>query len=93
MLREQTFSEMTTIRNTTLEFLIKCRRKGVRLIFIGEIPSLVEARKDGRVKRLAEECICISESFPTLLGLLDQDRDVKILKTNEIGRASCRERV
>lgn len=73
---------MTTIRNTTLEFLIKCRRKGVRLIFIGEIPSLVEARKDGRVKRLAEECICISESFPTLLGLLDQDRDVKILKTN-----------
>lgn len=73
---------MTTIRSTTLDFLKKCKRNGVRLIFMGEIPALVNAQKDNRAKLLAEESICISDSFSTLLKFLNQDRDVKIKKTN-----------
>jgi hypothetical protein len=45
---------LQTIRTTTLERLESFQKAGGTLIFLGDIPTLVDANPSGRAERLAE---------------------------------------
>lgn len=69
---------MVTIRSTTLDILEACHRKGGKIIFMGNIPVLVDGQESDRAQRLAAECICIGKSRKELFDALEEVRQVEI---------------
>jgi hypothetical protein len=69
---------METIRSGTLERLEAFRDRGGRIIFLGEIPSLVDVVPNGRAQKLAERCERIGFERITLLRALEDQRDIQI---------------
>jgi hypothetical protein len=69
---------METIRASTLERLEAFRDAGGRIIFLGEIPSLVDAVPGNRARQLAERCERIGFDRITLLHALEDQRDIQI---------------
>ncbi len=67
-----------TLRSTTLERLEKFRAAGGKLIFAGAVPTLENAVKSDRAKKLAEQSVCIPLSRGSLLNALQEDRLVEI---------------
>lgn len=66
------------LRKTTLDFLKAMEKKGKKIIFTGEIPTLIDAPKDDSVKQFAAECTYVDFSKDTLLRALDEDRILDI---------------
>ena len=73
---------METIRSTTLDRLETFRKAGGRLIFAGDIPTLVDAIPSDRAKKLAEISECISFDKKAILSALDAERDIEIRGEN-----------
>lgn len=45
-----------TIRSTTLEFLQRLQKRGKEIVFVGEVPQLVDAKPDTAPEKLAHTC-------------------------------------
>ena len=56
-----------TLRASTLEILKKMQKSGTRVVFSGEIPSLIDGERSADAARFAEGCECISHSREALL--------------------------
>lgn len=69
---------LRTIRATTLERLERFADAGGRVVFAGEIPSLVDAAPSGRATRLAARCHAIPFSRVPLLEALAPYRDLDL---------------
>ncbi len=74
---------MLTIRSTTLELLEKFHEAGGQIIFMGQVPELVDGRRSDRAKKLAARCITIAFEKELLYKCLEEVRDVKILDTKQ----------
>lgn len=75
-----------TLRSTTVERLEAFSEAGGKIIFIGEIPTLVDAVKSNRVKELAHKCSNIPFTKNRILKALEGYREIDIRK--EDGSAS-----
>lgn len=71
-----------TLRKTTVDALNEFAHKGGKVIFMGEIPSMVDAVASNEAKALADKCSVISWSKLKLLEELEPYRTVEIRKNN-----------
>jgi hypothetical protein len=69
---------MTTIRASTLRRLEKFQAAGGRVIFIGEIPSLVEATPSAEAKQLASKATVIPLRRRNILTTLRDHQDIEV---------------
>ena len=67
-----------TIRSTTLDKLEAFVNAGGKLIFAGNIPTLVDAVPSDRAKLLAEKSLCIAFEKKAILEAVSDVRDVEI---------------
>jgi len=74
---------MLTIRSTTLELLEKFHAAGGQIIFMGQVPNLVDGSRSDRAEKLAAQCTCIGLEKEQLYDKLEEVREVKILDTNQ----------
>lgn len=72
---------LRTIRASTLERLERFVAAGGRLIFLGELPSLVNAMPSDRAARLAAGCTCLPFAESAILGALTDSRGFTALDT------------
>lgn len=70
--------ECHTIRTTTLRKLKAFRESGGNIIFLGSIPTYLDAKETTEVAELAKKCIQIPFTKSHLLGVLEPYRDVDI---------------
>ncbi|GCE14659.1 glycosyl hydrolase [Tengunoibacter tsumagoiensis] len=77
---------MRTIRATTLERLESFCAHGGKIVFAGEIPSLVDAQPSDRAEKLAARCVHIPLTRRRLLESVSKVREIEIHLAN--GRAS-----
>jgi len=68
---------LRTIRSTTLERLQSFLRAGGKVIFTGEIPSLVDALPSEAPAQLAAQCHCIGHTQTSILKALEPFREVE----------------
>lgn len=73
---------METIRSTTLDILEKFHEYGGKVLFIGKVPHLVDAKESKRAKKMAETCQYISKSQDELYKALNDERDLMITKND-----------
>ncbi len=59
-----------TLRKTTLDILTKLHQNGVRIIFEGKVPKLVDALPSSLVEDLSKECVCIPADEASVLSAL-----------------------
>ena len=69
---------LRTIRSTTLDRLESFAAAGGKVIFMGEIPSLVDAKPSDRAAKLAANCTVIGEARTALLRELAPFRDLEV---------------
>ncbi|MBR4941921.1 MAG: hypothetical protein IKZ19_07985, partial [Clostridia bacterium] len=67
-----------TIRSTTLDKLEAFSAAGGKLVFAGNIPTLVDAVPSDRAKLLAEKSICIAFERKAILDAVADVRDIEI---------------
>lgn len=67
-----------TLRSTTLDALEKFRKRGGRIIFAGEVPTLENAVPSSRGARLAEQCEKIAFGKNAILNSLTPIREIEI---------------
>jgi hypothetical protein len=67
-----------TLRSTTLTLLRAFREAGGRLIFLGAIPHLVDARLDESVRELATSSLCLPYARLDLLEALRAYREIDV---------------
>jgi hypothetical protein len=77
---------LATIRSTTLDLLERCADAGVRVLFVGRIPALVDALPSERARRLAARCPQVVPERAALLAVLEDRREVRVRRTDG---ASC----
>jgi len=70
---------MRTIRRTTLDRLEQFADAGGRVIFIGQVPTLIDAAESDRAQQLAERCGRVSMSQAAVLDVLDAQRDIDLV--------------
>ncbi len=70
--------DLLTIRSTTLDRLESFVKAGGKVIFAGNIPSLVDAKKSNRAKKLAESCKKVRFDRSDILDALNQVRTIEI---------------
>lgn len=73
---------MKTIRSTTLERLEAFVKRGGKLIFAGEVPSLVDAEKSDRAIRLSERAMKVQFSKHSLARAVADEKVVSIINTD-----------
>ena len=66
--------DLQTIRRTTLEALKKFREKGGKVIFAGQIPSLVDAEPSEEAKAFALTCENVNFDKMSILNALEDER-------------------
>jgi len=69
---------METIRSSTLEILNKFKAKGGRIIFLGDTPTLCDAKVSNEGKKLYDICENIPFSRTKLLSALSDLREIDI---------------
>jgi hypothetical protein len=69
---------LRTIRATTLERLEAFHAAGGRLIFAGEIPSLVDAEPSERAEWLAAQATCIPFTERAILDAVEEARELSV---------------
>jgi hypothetical protein len=67
-----------TLRRSTLDRLRVFQRKGVRVIFAGCVPGLVDVHPDNAVKKFSENCEIVTFSKKSILDALSKERCVEI---------------
>lgn len=67
-----------TLRSTTVERLEAFQAAGGKLIFAGDIPTLVDAIPSDRVKKLAEKSMCVPMTKIDILNALETERELDI---------------
>lgn len=77
---------MRTIRSTTLDRLEAFAKSGGRVIFMGEIPSLLDGLPSDRARNLAVTVQTIAFNKSSLLNALEHYREVRIISQTEYGR-------
>lgn len=77
---------LLTMRAATLDVLTACARAGVRVIFLGEPPRLIDGHADERAWLFAKSVRTIPYQHHALMEALRDDRRIKILDAQ--GRAS-----
>ena len=70
---------LRTIRSSTLARLKEFVEKGGTVLFVGEIPSLVDAVPSSAPGQLAEQCLFAPKVGPRLLEMLQPYCDVRLL--------------
>lgn len=73
---------MRTIRGTTLTQLETFASAGGRILFAGEIPSLVDAEPSNRARDLARRCETIALEREPVLRALSAHRDIAFVSPN-----------
>ncbi len=73
---------MRTIRSSTLDQLEAFSDAGGRVIFIGQIPSLVDAQPSDRARLLAQRCACVAFERAPIMQALDPNRDIRFVTPN-----------
>lgn len=71
-----------TMRSTTLERLQRFKASGGRIIFMGAVPTHVDAVPSDKVLGLAKECTIIPFERASLLQILEPERVVEVRFTN-----------
>ena len=71
-----------TLRNSTLEILEKYQKAGGKIIFLGDAPKYVDAKKSEEPKKLYDKCQKVQCNKPALLTALDDDRIVDIRESD-----------
>lgn len=71
---------METIRSTTLERLEQFAKSGGKVIFAGEIPSLVDAEPSKAPLKLSKKCVTVGWSKTEILKELEHNRVIEIRK-------------
>lgn len=75
-----------TLRSHTLERLREFEARGGRIIFAGQIPSMVDAVPDERPKKLAARCVTVPFTRRSILESLEEERILDI-RDGEGGRS------
>lgn len=73
---------LRTVRASTLDILEDFCDRGGKIVFLGRIPDLVDARESERARKLAERCICIPGERHELLDALEEERILDVRKRN-----------
>ena len=68
---------LRTLRSSTLERLERFADAGGRVVFLGELPSLEDARPSDRAARLAERCERLEWSRPALMRALSAQQEIR----------------
>ncbi len=78
---------MRTIRSSTLDQLEAFANAGGHVIFVGQIPSLVDAQPSDRAQRLARQCHHVPFEREPITQALEQHRDIRFrtLQGNSVG--------
>ena len=74
--------DLKTIRRTTLDALIKFREKGGKVIFAGQVPSLIDAEPSDEPKALALSCERVNFDKMSILNALEEERMIDITDSN-----------
>lgn len=74
--------DMLTIRSTTLDILERFAENGGAVIFAGGIPRLVDGKHSDRAIRFAEKCKCVPYDRGSIVGSLENYRDIEITKAD-----------
>jgi hypothetical protein len=69
---------MRTLRRTTLTRLKAFTKAGGRVIFIGEIPELIDARPNPAAQRLAKRCTAVQFNQSRVLAALEAVRELSV---------------
>ncbi len=72
---------LLTIRSTTVARLQDFADTGGRVLFVGEIPSLVDSEASDRSRQLAARCATVAFERVPLINALESHRDVEFLTT------------
>lgn len=72
----------STLRKTTVERLEAFKDAGGKIIFVGNIPTHMDALPSDRVKRLAQNCGVINSSKTELLTALESERILEVRLSN-----------
>lgn len=67
-----------TLRSTTLERLEQFTEAGGKLLFVGNVPELENARPSERGDKLAKKSICVPFSRSAILDVLEENRLVEL---------------
>lgn len=70
---------LETIRKSTLERLVSFRKAGGKVIFLGSVPSYVDAVKSDEAKAFAKECDNVSFTQASLVKSLEEFKTVYLL--------------
>jgi hypothetical protein len=73
---------LDTIRSSTLEQLERALDAGVRVLFAGGVPALVDARPSDRAQRLAARCRILALERPAVLAALEDLREVRLRRAD-----------
>lgn len=71
-----------TIRSTTYDMLSKFVKNGGTVIFAGDVPKLIDAEESDCMKKLAEECVCVSMEQYAVTKALEPFRVLNIVDKN-----------
>lgn len=73
---------MRTMRSSTLKRLKAFARDGGKIIFMGEVPELIDAQSDPAAQRFAKRCTHVDFSRPRLLEALQGVREIEVTAPN-----------
>ena len=69
---------LLTMRRTTLDYLRAFQAAGGKVIFLGEIPSMIEGEPSEEVKRFAEKCVVLPFEKASVSDAVSKDAVVTI---------------
>ena len=69
---------LITMRRSTLEYLVAFRKAGGKVVFIGEIPSMIEGVPSEEVLQFAQECKVIPFEKEDVLSAIEEDLQVTL---------------
>ncbi|MBQ9761185.1 MAG: hypothetical protein IJW16_07535 [Clostridia bacterium] len=73
---------METIRQSTLDILMAFQRRGGKVIVMGSLPTLIDAKKATLPKAFLNKIVSVPFSSTALLGALESERDVCIVESS-----------
>lgn len=75
---------LITLRGTTLDILTKFAKAGGKVIFAGDCPKYVDAKRSDEVKKLFDSCVRVDFGKTAILNALQDERRIEIKEANGI---------